>query len=177
VLAHRTSTPNMAESAAGALLTLRLAQGRIAEMVPVLDELRATSAIDMQTSFVAVLARAGRLDDARACYESGGLPVGPDDWMRMLNLTLAAQSALLLQLPAEGATVYEQLAPYAGFVASAGSGAAQGPVDAYLACAAAAAGETSVAAVHADAALALCEAWGTPVVADWLGEQRDRVGF
>jgi hypothetical protein len=43
-----------------------------------------------------------------------------------------------------------------------------GPVDAYLAMAAAAVGETSRASAHADAALALCDAWDLPLVAEWL---------
>jgi hypothetical protein len=51
---------------------------------------------------------------------------------------------------------------------SAGGAVAQAPVDAYLAMAAAAAGETDVAARHTDAALAQCAAWGVPVVADWV---------
>ena len=53
-----------------------------------------------------------------------------------------------------------------------------GPVDAFLALAAAASGAAGVlAAVHADDALDLCREWDVPLVAAWLQGQRDAFGF
>jgi hypothetical protein len=50
-------------------------------------------------------------------------------------------------------------------------------VDAYLALAARATGETALAGRHADDAARLAEEWQIPLFAAWLGEQRDRFGF
>ena len=61
--------------------------------------------------------------------------------------------------------------------ACAGSGVTLGPVDMYLAMAAAASSCSPVAARHADAALALCETWQVPLVSDWFTRQRDRYAF
>jgi hypothetical protein len=62
-------------------------------------------------------------------------------------------------------------------VASAGSGPALGPVDAFLALAAAAVGEAGLATRHADDAEALCERWEIPAVGRWFRELRDQYGF
>jgi hypothetical protein len=66
---------------------------------------------------------------------------------------------------------------YAGYSCSAGSGLAVGPVDAFLAMAAAATGERELAARHADDALALAQAWEVPLVAAWIREQRTTYGY
>ena len=52
-----------------------------------------------------------------------------------------------------------------------------GPVDAYLAQAAAAVGEADLAARHAERALELCEEWQVPLAAQWLRDQRARYAF
>ena len=52
-----------------------------------------------------------------------------------------------------------------------------GPVDAFLAHAAAAVGERDLAARHADDALRLMEEWQIPLAAQWLRDQRERYGF
>ena len=59
----------------------------------------------------------------------------------------------------------------------AGSGNASGPVDAFLAMAAASTGERQVATRHADDAERLCEEWDIPLAARWLRGQRERYGF
>ena len=58
-----------------------------------------------------------------------------------------------------------------------GSDLALGPVDAYLAMAAATVGERALAVKHADAALALAADWEIPLFADWLRETRAQHGF
>ncbi|ABL81281.1 putative transcriptional regulator [Nocardioides sp. JS614] len=73
---------------------------------------------------------------------------------------------------AELADAYARTAAYAGHCCSAGSGLAVGPVDAFLAMAAAATGERDLAARHAEDALVLAEAWEIPLVAAWVREQR-----
>jgi hypothetical protein len=59
----------------------------------------------------------------------------------------------------------------------AGSGNASGPVDAFLAMSAMAAGERELATQHADDAMRLCEEWGIPLAARWLRDQRERYSF
>ena len=51
---------------------------------------------------------------------------------------------------------------------NAGSGLTLGPVDAFLALAAAAAGDRDAAARHADAAAALMEHWDIPLCGTWF---------
>ena len=75
------------------------------------------------------------------------------------------------------ASLYQRLSPFSGRAATAGSGAALGPVDTYLALAAATAGETALATRHAEDAQRLCERWRIPVAARWLREHRERNGF
>jgi hypothetical protein len=62
-------------------------------------------------------------------------------------------------------------------VCCAGAAVALGPVDGYLALAAAAAGEPAVAARHARDAEVLCARWEIPLVASWLQTQRESYGF
>jgi DNA-binding SARP family transcriptional activator len=176
-LAERTSMPNREEGAAGAVFTLMLAAGQAAEAVAVLEALTAASPMPVRNSLLSVLVRAGRLDDARAQYEAGGLSLGNDDWLSVLALSQAAEVALRLGLPDEGARVYAALAPCAGRLTCAGSGVQLGPVDLFLACAAAAVGEASLATAHADAARGLCEQWDVPVAAGWLRDLRAEHGF
>ncbi len=52
-----------------------------------------------------------------------------------------------------------------------------GPVDAFLAFAAAASGEPELAGQHADAALQLCEEWELPLAARWVRDLRERYSF
>jgi hypothetical protein len=79
--------------------------------------------------------------------------------------------------PDLGARAYALLAPLAGRSCSAGSGNASGPVDGYLAMAAASVGETALAGRHADDAERLAEEWQIPLYAQWLRAQRDRYRF
>jgi DNA-binding SARP family transcriptional activator len=176
-LMRRTAIPDQDESLAGALFVLELAKGRTAEMVPLLAQVEAATPMPMQVPLMTVMARAGRVDDARALYRQVGLPVGNDDWLRMLLLALAGEVALRLRLPDEAAQLYERLAPFAGRSSSGGSGAPVGPVDIYLASAAAAAGERELATRHADEAQRLCADWRLPVARTWLDELRELGGF
>lgn len=89
----------------------------------------------------------------------------------------AAELSLYLGEPALASGAYERLAPLAGLNTCAGSSLALGPVDSYLALAAAAAGERDLAARHADDALALADAWDVPLVAAWLRGLRTEHAF
>jgi hypothetical protein len=98
-------------------------------------------------------------------------------WFSLLPWALGAEAALALGDRDLAATTYQLLAPHAGRMACAGSGSALGPVDAFLAMAAATTGEAEIAARHAADALALCRTWRIPLVAEWISDQRDRFSF
>jgi hypothetical protein len=103
--------------------------------------------------------------------------VTADDWFALLTWCTAGEVALGLGDQELAAAAYQRAAPFAGRVCAGGSGAPLGPVDAFLALAAAAVGETATATRHADRAMELCEEWQIPPVAQWLRDQRDRLGI
>jgi hypothetical protein len=98
-------------------------------------------------------------------------------WAAPFDLSVFGHAAYVTRRPALAAEVYRLLAAMAGRMASAGSGAAIGPVDAYLALAAATTGEHEGAGRHADTAGSLAAAWGLPVFARWFAGLRTAGGF
>jgi hypothetical protein len=172
---RRMSHSDADEAMAGATLAVRLWQGRAAEVVPLLESLNESQSFSAPVAVY--LWRAGEHDRARAFYAEHGAALDAGGDVELFSWCLAAEIALHVGDPDTGATVYERAAPYAGWCATAGSGLAIGPVDAFLAMAAAATGETDLAARHADDALALAEAWAIPLVADWIRDQRSTYGY
>ncbi|SDB80738.1 Predicted ATPase [Raineyella antarctica] len=129
------------------------------------------------STVAAMWLRVGETERARATHELRGVELGAATYLGTFNTSLAAEVALGLGLPSLGREAYAWLVPYAGRPASAGSAMHLGPIDCFLACAAAAAGDDVLASTHADQAERLCEAWGIPLVADWFGGLRERHGF
>ncbi|WP_028637560.1 BTAD domain-containing putative transcriptional regulator [Nocardioides sp. URHA0032] len=175
-LGSRLSHHNVDESMAAALLAIRLWQGRPSEMVPVLDGFDATP-YPFGASVAVYLWRAGEHDNARQVYAERGAPLDHDNDISLLAWAHAAELSLYLGEPALAAGAYAKLAPLAGLNTCAGSSLALGPVDSYLALAAAATGERELAAKHAEDALALADAWDVPLVAAWLRGLREEHGF
>lgn len=136
------------------------------------DEYLPTSA-----ATVTLLERAGRHEEALAHLAAHPVDLGQDNWFSMLNWSCAAYVAAISGDAGLAAAAYERIAPYAGYHAAAGSGPGLGPVDSFLALAAAVVGDTELATRHADDAARLCEEWGVPLVARWLAEQRERHGI
>jgi hypothetical protein len=169
----RTNLEPKGGLAMGALLPVRLWQGRAAELV---DDRLEESPLSRDT-YRLLLLRSGRVEDLRSHLARHPLTLRTDDWHTPWQLAVAAEAALVLVLRTEAAVVYARMAPMAGTVAAAGSGAALGPVDAFLALAAAAAGERAAAGRHADEATALCAAWDIPLVTAWLDGYRKRFDF
>jgi hypothetical protein len=95
----------------------------------------------------------------------------------MLAWCHAAELSLYLGDAQLAAGTYPLLTPYAGLSCCAGSALANGPVDAYLAMAAAATGETVLAGKHADAAASLAADWEIPVFARWFDDLRRTYSF
>jgi hypothetical protein len=90
---------------------------------------------------------------------------------------MAAETSMYLRLPELASTTYALLVPLKGRPASAGSGTALGPVDAFLAMAAEATGERDLATRHAQDASRLCEEWRIPLAAEWFARIRSNYGF
>jgi hypothetical protein len=129
------------------------------------------------TTVVASLWRAGQEDAARAHAAAHPIVLDQENFLSLLNWGMAAEVSLHLGDRSLAVDAYERLLPYAGRSCCAGSGNHMGPVDGFLALAAAARGDRDVAAAHADDALALCHEWDIPLAAAWLRDQRARYGF
>ncbi len=175
-VAGRISHNTADESVLSSMLALRLWQGRSIEMVPVLEQFE-SSPYPFEASLAVYLWRAGEQDKARAYYAGHGASLEESSDLSLLAWSHAAELALYLGERDLAAGAYELLAPYAGRSCCAGSDLALGPIDAYLAFAAAAVGESQLAGTHADAALALADEWGIPVFADWLRDLRRSHAF
>ena len=175
-IAGQMSLPQTEDAVAGALITLRLWQGRGDEIAPALLEFEG-GPIPITSTVLVFLLRSGDLEGAKAHAAQHPVVLDEVDWFSMMNWACAAEASLGLHDTELAAAAYEKLAPYGGRVASAGSGNAMGPADAFLAHAAAAVGDTTLAARHADDALRLMEEWQIPLAAQWLRDQRERYGF
>ena len=165
------------DAVAGAVLSIQLWRGEYDGLLDMLRSMREGNVLPLDAGLLALLVRAGRLDEARAFRAEVDIDLGGDTWFSLLPWALGAESSLALGDRDLAATTYQLLAPHAGEMACAGSGSAFGPVDAFLAMAAATTGEAGLAARHAEDALALCRAWRIPLVAEWFDDQRDRYGF
>ncbi len=133
--------------------------------------------VPVWTAYVVLMLRKGETQTAREIWAGVEYDVGRDSWYAEMNWALGAEVALALGDTDIAAQVYERLLPWQGGCLISGTGPCAGPVDAYLALAAAAVGETALATSHADAAAELCRTWQVPQVAQWLDGLRDRHGF
>ncbi|WP_238006249.1 AAA family ATPase [Dactylosporangium sp. AC04546] len=170
-LSARTALPAR-EYFALSTLFVRIWQGRAGEFLPVARTMYEAAPALTIAVYLLVLVRAGHRDEAAAVLERSGWVPDGGSWAATSDLAIAAHAAYVARRPQFAAEVYERLAPYAGRPATAGSGGALGPVDAFLALAAAAAGERAMAARHADDAAALAAAWNLPLVTEWLAALR-----
>ena len=171
-VAGRISHDFADEAVAGASIALALWGEEPLDALPILEEMNG-ELYPFAATITVHLLRAGDVDRARAWHAAHGAPLeAPDAMMTLLMWAHASEVALCLHDADLGGAVYALLAPYAGRSCSAGSSLASGPVDAYLAMAAAATGEREIAGRHADDALGLATDWGLEHFADWLRAQR-----
>ncbi|CUR56006.1 putative Transcriptional activator domain [metagenome] len=164
------------DATAGALIALSIWRGTSAETAGLLMAMEG-GPFPIAATVVAFLWRGGAEEEARAYARDHEVRLDTDDWFSLLAWCNAAEVALHCGDPELGARVLERLAPLAGRSCGAGSGNASGPVDAFLALAAASMGRLDEAGRHAVEALRLCEEWDIPLVARWFGDQRDRYHF
>jgi hypothetical protein len=161
---------------AGAFVVVATWLGDLPEATTIVESMEG-GPFPITAAVVSFLWRSGREDDARAHYAAHPIDLTTEDWFSLLNWGMAADVSLHLEDPALAEDAYQRLLPYAGFSCCAGSGNHTGPVDLFLALAAAARGERDLASRHADDAERLCEEWQIPLAGQWLRAQRDRYGF
>ncbi len=176
-LFEQVDLPQAADGRTGAFVMVRLFQGRLAEVLPMMGPLVSESKLPVAPVVAAMLLRLGLVDEARSAgaRRSTSTSPSPGSPARVVHRRGGRPRRSGTPSSAPRPTPGPRRTP-AG-CASAGSGAPLGPVDAFLALAAAATGETATAARHADRALAQCREWQIPPVAQWLRDQRDRYGF
>ena len=119
----------------------------------------------------------GEVEKARDYLAEHPVELDHDSWLSPMVWCHAAEVALALGDADLAKAAYARLEPIAGRSSSAGAHNAMGPVDGFLALAAAAAGDTGRATEHAEDALRLMELWDVPLAADRLREARARHGF
>jgi DNA-binding SARP family transcriptional activator len=173
-LAPRARLQPGEDVAVGAVLPLLMWQGKTQEAMELLPNIDDPL---LQVGRRILLWQTGRIDELRDSWERTGSADPPDDWFAVYRLCEAAVTASALGRPSIGAAAYRRLAPYAGTVASAGASSPLGPVDTYLALAAAATGQRATASRHADDALGLCQRWNLPVCARAIRAIRMSGGF
>lgn len=177
-LGSRMVLPQKDDGLRGALLISALWRGGSDEATAtMMRQLTAETGMPVSAPAIVFFLRRGDLSTARALYEGAPIDLDHDNWLSPLVWAFAGEVALAFGDAPLGAQVYALLSPLRGRPAVGGTGGAVGPVDAYLALAAASTGERELAAGHADAALELCASWKIPLTAQWLREQRDLHGF
>ncbi len=176
-LAAQLSLPQSEDALAGALLVVLAWRKQEESILPWLRELALEGPMPSSVNYLQFLLRAGHRDAAVEWAARHPPVIETDNWFSMFFWGSAVEVAVGIDDADLGARAYGELAPYSGWVCSAGSGVAIGPVHAFLALAAAATGEQELATTHADAALEQCAAWKIPLAAEWFRGQRDRYGF
>lgn len=170
------SLEHSGDAKATAMLSMLRWQNKDADLAEVLAELD-DSPFPIASTRTCALWRSGDEDGARAYAAEHPAEFDHDDWFSEFAFAHTAEQALYLGDTDLARRVLAVLAPYAGESVTGGSVLACGPVDLYLALAAAAAGGTEEAGRHADRALELCAQWQIPLVADWLVGLRESYAF
>jgi DNA-binding SARP family transcriptional activator len=161
---------------AGAFVVVATWRGDAGEAAAILQSMEG-GPFPVTATVVSYLWRSGQEEEARAHFAAHPVDLSPEDWFSLLNWGMAADVSLHLADPVLAADAYARLLPFAGASCCAGSGNHTGPVDLFLALAAAACGHRDLAARHADDAERLCAEWQIPLAAQWLRDQRDRYAF
>ncbi len=177
VMHERVDVPQTGDALVGAFLMDLLWGKEPDALLAVVDQVAEVKVMPVEASVALILARGGRLDEARERLRSVGAELSPDWWFSLLTLGQAAEAAMLTGDPDLAAESYERLAPFAGRPAAGGSGTVIGVVDFFLAMAAHATGERDLATRHADDAVRLCTEWEIPLAASWFARVREEHGF
>ncbi len=176
-LGERLTVAQYEDALGGAQMFLLLWQGRAEDVVPGIVAMAERSALPLSAIVAMFMIRAGQIERARAYLQDDPIDLSGDTWFSLFTWGAAAEVALALGDADLGAESYALLAPFAGRACCANSSVAMGPVDAFLALAAAASGANEVATTHADQAIDLCQTWDVPMVTAWLQDHRDAHHF
>jgi hypothetical protein len=167
--------PFRTEAVTAARATIALWRGEPEVTLELFRGLTEATATDTDTGVLIGLIRSGRLAPAAAMLDRRPVSLDADSFAAPFDFAILAEAALVVGRPELAGRLYPLMLPWAGRTAAAGTGPPLGPIDAFLAAAAAAVGEIDVARRHA--AARLCASWPAPVVADWLADLRARYGF
>ena len=165
-LHERMAVEQSGDALMGAVLMRMVWGGQVQVLLDLLSDLEGVTVMPADSSLAAMLCRIDRVDEARLFLRDREIDLSPDWWFSSMVAAMAAEAALYTEDPDLAAAAYASMSGFSGQLASAGSGTALGPVDAFLAMAAAATGERELAAKHADNAARLCVEWrpaGWPV--------------
>jgi hypothetical protein len=138
---------------AAQLFMIRRAQGRVAELLPAVEQAIAQfpALAAWRTGLPLVLIAAGEEERARAELASIELAAVPPDFFWLVAMAMLAEAATALRAP--GDALYAALAPYASRFVQIGYAACDGPVSRSLGLLAAARGDTAAAVAHLEDAV------------------------
>ncbi len=166
-LAQDSAIPSQDVQAVSGVILSRAWNGRLPEIIDgvmhLVDDMPAQWA-----GLHGLLARGGYVDEVRE--RLGTMPYSEPEasWQTLSAWSYEAEAAYAVGDRTLAERCYVELAPYAGRMAVAGVAVAQGPVDGYLALAAATLGDRPAARRHAEDARRLAEEWELPAYVSWL---------
>ncbi|MCV7088062.1 BTAD domain-containing putative transcriptional regulator [Mycolicibacter hiberniae] len=176
-LAVEVRTPNVFEAAQVAAALACLHADRAAELLPTLDGFLQDSRIPAASTVALLLLRAGERERAAAFVETHPLPAERHTFLGSVFAAMSCEIGLELDRPDLAVDAFRYLQGYSGRMASAGTAAAIGPVDLFLAYGAAVTGDTAAAAAYANAAADQAGRWRLPRIGARIAEMRRRHGF
>jgi hypothetical protein len=164
VMRGRMETADAESVFAAQLFMIRMAQGRLHELVEAVEHFVAEYPVlaPWRAALPLAYLAAGREEDARRELEGmvSELDKVPHDFFWLTAIAALAEASAKLAHAKTAAVLYETLEPFAGCIVQAGYAGCLGPVSRLLGLLAAARGEREAAVAHLEAALAITEATG-----------------
>ena len=143
------------------LFDIRREQGRLSELLPMIELLR-DQRVQIDNMAAQAHAEDGDLAGAREALVGGHIGRPVDDWWWIAEAVTAAELACELEDLEMGADLYRQLLPYSGWLACNGSISTAPPVDLYLGRLSLLLGDRATAETHLRAALDFAVAIPSP---------------
>jgi tetratricopeptide (TPR) repeat protein len=164
VMRGRMETADAESVFAAQLFMIRMAQGRLHELVEAVEHFVAEYPVlaPWRAALPLAYLAAGREEDARRELKGmvSELDKVPHDFFWLTAIAALAEASAKLAHAETAAVLYETLEPFAGCIVQVGYAGCLGPVSRLLGLLAAARGEREAAVAHLEAALAITEATG-----------------
>jgi hypothetical protein len=168
---------------AAQMLSIRWRQGRLAELGAPVDALAtspsiANGSVGFVAAQAAIAARSGEFDAARQALgrlPAGGVPAIPPGSGWLVTVCALVETADALDDRPLAQSCYDALQPFAGLPVVASLAAGYGPVERWLAMAAATVGRIDDALCHLHRAVDACVSTGETVLRDRLGAELDEL--